>query len=474
MNGRARARKDINRLLPRSSKYCSVGVDVLTTGTRIPHVVIIGGGFAGLYAARSLAKAPVKVTLVDRKNHHTFQPLLYQVATALLSPGEIAVPIRQILRRNRNTEVLLAEVQDIDTVNQRISLTDETLDYDYLIVAAGATHAYFGHEEWAPLAPGLKTVEDATEIRRRVLLAFELAERRARIEGKHEPINIVIVGGGPTGVELAGTLAEVARRTLATDFRSIDPRSARIILVEAGPRILSTYPEDLSRSAVQQLTSLGVEVIMNAKVTEIKPDSIQIGDTRLPTAATIWGAGVSASPLGRKLGVPTDRAGRVPVEPDLTVPGHHNVFVLGDLASIKQADGQPVPGVAPAAIQMGEFAAKAIRNDLRHKPRGAFRYWNKGSLAFIGRKAGIAEFGKLHLSGILAWLSWLFVHILFLIGFRNRVLVLIQWAWSYFTFQRGAPLITGNSKEVVPTNAEGVPLASAQTNAPVFIERKIS
>lgn len=432
--------------------------------TLTPHVVIIGGGFGGLYAARALGKAAVSVTVIDRKNHHTFQPLLYQVAMALISPAEIAVPIRQILRKHRNVEVLLTEVQEIDLGNNRVILPEGHVDFDYLVVAAGASHAYFGHEEWAPFAPGLKTVEDATEIRRRVLLAFELAERRASLEGIREPLTFAIVGGGPTGVELAGTLAEVARRTLAQDFRNIDPKSARIVLIEAGPRILPAYPEDLSLSAEQQLKGLGVDVLTNAKVTEVGPDFIRIGEKRMETAATLWGAGVAASPLGKQLaaqaGIQTDRAGRVPVQPDLTIVGHPNVFVVGDLAAARQTDGSPVPGVAPAAMQMGAFAAAAIKRDLQGVPRAAFSYRNKGSLAFIGRRAGIADFGRVHLSGFIAWLAWLFIHILYLVGFRNRIIVLIQWAWAYFTFQRGAPLITGNSNEIVPTNADGEPLAT--------------
>ncbi len=434
--------------------------------TQAPHVVIIGGGFGGLYAARALGNSASRVTLIDRKNHHTFQPLLYQVATALISPAEIAVPIRQILRKDENIEVLLAEVQHIDLANSRLLLGEGDIEFDYLIVAPGATHAYFGHEEWAPFAPGLKTVEDATEIRRRVLLAFELAERRAALDGIRESLNFAVVGGGPTGVELAGTLAEVARRTLAQDFRAIDPASARILLIEAGPRILPTYPEDLSASAEHQLRGLGVEVLTNAMVTEVGPDFLRIGDRTLRTAVTLWGAGVAASPLGKQIasqaGIQTDRAGRLPVEPDLTVRGYPNVFVAGDLAAVKQSNGAPVPGVAPAAMQMGKSAAQNIRRDLAGAPRRAFAYRDKGSLAFIGRKAGIAQFGKVHLSGLLAWLSWLFIHIFFLIGFRNRVIVLINWAWSYFTFKRGAPLITGNSDQVVPTTAEGEPVATHQ------------
>jgi NADH dehydrogenase len=424
-----------------------------------PHVVIVGGGFGGLYAAKTLGDKPVRVTIIDRKNHHTFQPLLYQVATAGLSPGEIAMPIRGILGKYRNIEVLLGEVTDIDLKNKLLHLPPNELAgdpgergeiaYDYLILATGASHNYFSHPEWAPLAPGLKTIEDATEIRRRVLLAFELAERSARLERETGPINFVIVGAGPTGVELAGTLVEIARRVLASDFRHIDPKRTRILLVEAGPRVLPAYPEDLSHSAERQLRRLGVEVMVNAMVTNITHDHVGIGSERIPSAVTLWSAGVAASSLGRKLGVPTDRAGRVLVDPGLTIPGYPNVFVIGDLASVKQKNGSLVPGVAPAAIQMGKFAGKTVLEDLEGKPRKHFEYWDKGSLATIGRAAAVADLGRLHLSGFIAWLSWLFVHVFFLIGFKNRVLVMLEWAWSYFTFQRGARLITGNSDYIV-------------------------
>ena len=422
--------------------------------------MIIGGGFGGLYAAKALGNKPVRVTLIDRKNHHTFQPLLYQVATAGLSPGEIAAPIRGVLAKYRNVEVLLGDVVGVDpgrnviqfARNEATGDPDDPgeLRFDYLLIATGASHNYFGHDEWARYAPGLKTIEDATEIRRRILLAFELAERRARVTGSQDPINFVIVGAGPTGVELAGTLTEIARRVLAEQFRSIDPSRARILLVEAGPRVLPSYPEELSHSAEKQLKHLGVEVMNNAKVTEIGPDHVMIGEMRLPAAVTLWSAGVQASPLGRTLGVPVDRAGRVIVENDLTIPGHRNIFIIGDLASIKNPDGKPVPGVSPAAIQMGRFAAHTILNELKGKPRKPFVYFDKGSLATIGRAAAVADFGKIHLSGYIAWLAWLFVHIFFLIGFKNRILVIIQWAWAYFTFQRGARLITGNSEAISP------------------------
>jgi NADH dehydrogenase len=409
-----------------------------------PRVVIIGAGFGGLNAALKLARYPVQITLIDRKNHHTFQPLLYQVATAGLSPGEIAAPIRWIVRAHRNIEVLLGEVEGFDLESRVVKLGDRDLPYDYLIVAAGASHAYFGHDEWEPLAPGLKTIEDALEIRRRVLLAFELAEREAASGGGQVQLNFVIVGGGPTGVELAGTLSEIARRALADEFDSIDPKRTRIILLEGGPRILPAYPEDLSRSAEDQLRRLGVEVHTLTMVTGVEPAAVRMGETRLSAVVTLWAAGVAASPLGKKLGAPVDRAGRVLVNPDLSLPGHPEIFVIGDLAALKDASGQLVPGVAPAAIQQGKATARNIVHDLHEEPRQNFHYLNKGSLATIGRAAAIAQFGKIHISGFVAWLSWLFVHIFFLIGFRNRLIVLIQWAWSYFTYERGARLITGD------------------------------
>jgi NADH dehydrogenase len=414
------------------------------------RVVIIGAGFGGLLAARTLARCPLQITLIDRQNFHTFQPLLYQVATAGLSPGEIAAPIRWILRNYRNLEVLMEEVQDLDLSRRVIKLSDGELTYDYLIVAAGVSHAYFGHDEWEPFAPGLKTIEDALEIRRRVLLAFELAERQAVSRTSQYPtkdripLNFVVVGGGPTGVELAGTLAEISRRALANEFRSIDPKRTRIILLEGGPRVLPTYSKDLSRSAEQQLRQLGVEVQTAAQVTKIEPGAVRMGETRLPAAVILWAAGVAASPLGKKLGAPLDRAGRVLVNPDLSLPGHPEVFVIGDLAALKDEEGRWLPGVAPVAMQEGKAAAFNIRAELSSQPRKNFHYFNKGNLATIGRAAAVAEFGKVHISGFLAWLSWLFIHIFFLIGFRNRILVLIQWAWAYFTYERGARLITGD------------------------------
>jgi NADH dehydrogenase len=413
-----------------------------------PHVVIVGGGFGGLKAAEFLARLPVKITLVDRKNHHTFQPLLYQVATAGLSPAEIAAPIREILAKQENVEVLLGEVVGFDLQQRKVQLHGFDLNYDYLIVAAGAMHAYFGHDEWEPLAPGLKTIEDALEIRRRILLAYELAERDAALTGTQRPLNFVVVGAGPTGVELAGTLAEIARKSLAEDFRNIDPARARILLVEAGTSILSSYPEDLRRSAVRQLEHLGVEVRTNSPVSDVRMGQVRIGDEIIPAEVVLWAAGVSASPLGRALGVPVDRAGRVFVEPDLSIPGYREVFVIGDLASLKNEQGRPLPGVAPVAMQQGAFVARQVAADLAGNSRTRFHYVDKGSLATIGRAAAIAQFGKVHISGFLAWLAWLFIHILFLIGFRNRFVVMFQWAWSYLTYERAARLITGESRVV--------------------------
>jgi NADH dehydrogenase len=422
------------------------------TENDLPHVVIVGGGFGGLSAARALRRAPVRVTLVDRRNHHLFQPLLYQVATATLSPADIASPIRSILRRQRNTEVLMAEVVDADPEAKSLVLADGTrLTYDFLIVATGATHAYFGHEEWAPLAPGLKTIEDATEIRRRFLLAFEAAEQEPDPEARRALLTTVVVGGGPTGVEMAGALAEVARHSLVRDFRRIDPSTARILLLEGGPRILAPYDPALSAYAESDLRARGVEVRTRSIVTGVEAEAVRVGEERIPTRNVVWAAGVSASPLGARLGGKTDRAGRVEVGPDLSLPGRPEVFVIGDLAHFAGPDGQPLPGLAPVANQQGRAAAKNIRRTLAREPRAPFRYRDKGSMATIGRGSAIAEVGELKLQGFLAWLAWLFVHILFLIGFRNRVLVLLQWAWSYLSWQRGARLITGEvGPEIAP------------------------
>ncbi|HJX85540.1 MAG TPA: NAD(P)/FAD-dependent oxidoreductase, partial [Candidatus Angelobacter sp.] len=385
---------------------------------QVPRIVIIGAGFAGLNAAKALAGAPAQITVVDRKNHHTFQPLLYQVALAVLSPAEIASPVRTVLRGASNTDVLLGDVTGFDLANRKVKIDDIELNYDYLIVAAGATHAYFGHPEWEQFAPGLKTLEDAIEIRGRVLLAFEMAEREALVHGEHVDLNFVVVGAGPTGVELAGAISDISRRYMEHDFRAIDPARARIILLEGGPRVLPVYPPDLSASAEKQLRQMGVEVRTNAMVTKIEQGMVTIGKDataeKIPAAVVLWGAGVSASPLGKMLGAPTDRAGRVLISPDLTVPGHPEIFVIGDLAAAKQADGSFVPGVAPAAIQMGKFAARQIKRSLKGQPRQDFHYLDKGSLATIGRSKAVAHLRKLHFGGFFAWLAWLFIHLMFL------------------------------------------------------------
>ncbi|HEY2496719.1 MAG TPA: NAD(P)/FAD-dependent oxidoreductase [Candidatus Angelobacter sp.] len=427
----------------------------MTQHVNRPRVVVIGAGFAGLNAAKALANVPVDVTVVDRKNHHTFQPLLYQVALAVLSPAEIASPVRTVLRRARNTEVLLGEVIGFDLQKRLVRLDGldmpYDLPYDYLIVAAGATHAYFGHPEWEQFAPGLKTLEDATEIRRRILMAFETAERELYVHRTPPPLNFVVVGAGPTGVELAGAISDIAGHHLTKEFRSIDPRQSRIILLEGGPRVLPSYPEDLSASAERQLKEMGVEVRISAMVTNLEPGWVSVGKEKIPASVILWGAGVSASPLGKLLGVPIDKAGRVIVQPDLTVPGHPEVFITGDLASAKRHNGQPVPGVAPAAIQMGKFAARQIKRAVEGKPREIFEYLDKGSLATIGRSRAVADFGKFHISGYFAWLSWLFIHLLFLVGFRNRLFVMSEWAWAYLTYNHSARLITEPASSPIKT-----------------------
>jgi NADH dehydrogenase len=410
----------------------------------IPTVVVVGGGFGGLYAARALARLGVHVVLIDRVNYHLFQPLLYQVATAALSPGEIAEPLRAILRKYRNVEVLLGEVTSIDVEARSIRLADGAeFGYDYLVLATGATHSYFSHPEWEPMAPGLKSLADALEMRRRIFLAFELAERESDPARREALLTFVVVGGGPTGVELAGAIVEIARHTVRQDFRSFDPHQARVLLLEGGPRILAQYPPDLSASAQRALEKLGVEVRTSRVVTDVTPEQVRAGSEIIPAHTTLWAAGVAASPLGLQLGVEVDRAGRVAVEPDLSLADHPEVFVVGDLAAFTEQDGKPLPGIAPVAIQQGKAAAANIWRSIQGRPRNAFHYFDKGTMATIGRAAAVAEIRWLHLSGILAWLAWLVVHIFFLIGFENRMLVLVQWAWSYFSYERGARLITG-------------------------------
>jgi NADH:ubiquinone reductase (H+-translocating) len=410
-----------------------------------PHIVIIGGGFGGIAAARALKRAPVRLTMVDRRNHHLFQPLLYQVATAALNPADIASPIRRILRRQRNASVILGEASSIDTRQKIVQLLDGEVAYDFLIVASGATHSYFGHDEWLEPAPGLKTLEDAVEIRRRVLVAYEAAEREVDAAEVTNWMTFVVIGGGPTGVEMAGALAEISRRVLERDFRKIDPGKARIILIEAGPKVLPAMSPESSASARRQLERLGVEVITDSPVTAVDDRGVVHGGTRLDSRTVIWAAGVAASPLGKTLGadVKLDRAGRVIVNQDLSVPGADGVFVIGDLASIK-SDGKPVPGLSPAAMQEGRHAAKNILRLIRGEPTLPFHYRDKGTLATIGKAAAVADIAGLHLSGLVAWLMWLFVHILFLIGFRNRFIVIVEWAWTYVRNDRGARLITGD------------------------------
>ncbi|HEY2471271.1 MAG TPA: NAD(P)/FAD-dependent oxidoreductase [Terracidiphilus sp.] len=413
------------------------------------RVVIVGAGFAGLHAARALRRLPVDVTVLDRRNHHTFQPLLYQVALAVLSPADIAQPIRTILRRQTNTEVLMDEVKAIDVHSRQVTLGSGTqISYDYLVLATGATHSYFGKDEWAKLAPGLKSIEDATEIRRRVLLAFELAERQMQEHGWHPPLNFVVIGGGPTGVELAGAISDIAKLYMRHDFRHIDPTKARVLLLDNGPRVLAAYPEDLSVKAERELFRLGVEVHTKTHVTGVGPGWVEANNQRIDSAVTLWAAGVQASPLGKMLGAPIDKRGCVIVDANLNPPGLPEVFVLGDLAHFEQ-DGHQVPGVAQPAIQMGDYVGKAIAADLAGQRRPAFHYFDKGDMATIGRMAAVAKVEwpfKAHLSGFPAWITWIAVHIFFLIGFRNRVAVFSQWIWTYFTFTRGARLITGDQR----------------------------
>lgn len=416
---------------------------------RRPRVVILGAGFAGLYCARGLRRAPVDVTIVDRRNHHTFQPLLYQVATAGLSPGEIAAPIRHILSSQNNVDVVLAEATGIDAEKRVVHLARGSLEYDVLVLATGAQTSYFGNDHWERVAPGLKTIDDALEMRRRFLLAFEAAEREADPEVRRAALTFVIVGGGPTGVELAGTMAELSRRAFIRDFRRIDPTTARVILIEASERLLDAFDPDLSARARRDLERLGVQVWLNTMVTDIDESGVRIGEERLSARNVFWAAGVRASELGACLPAETDKGGRVRVKSDLTIEGHPEIFVLGDLARATDADTRnEVPGIAPAAIQMGRFAARIIKREAQGKlapaDRPAFDYTDKGMLATIGRARAVGAVGRLKVKGVLAWLMWLVVHIFYLIGFRNRLIVMIQWAWSYMTFERGARLITGD------------------------------
>lgn len=408
-----------------------------------PHVVIVGGGFAGLNAARALDGAPVRVTLVDQRNHHLFQPLLYQVATAVLNAADIASPLRSILRGAPNVTVLLGRVDRVDLARHRLILSDGELSYDALVLAIGAGHSYFGHDEWEALAPGLKTLEDALEIRRRVLLAYERAEREADAAERKALLTFVVIGGGATGVELAGALGEISRQTIARDFRSIDPTRARIVLLEGGPRILAAFPEELSARAAAVLGRIGVEVRVDAHVTRVSPDAVWVGGEQIRTRTVLWAAGVAAPPLTQTLGVALDRARRIVVQPDCSVPGHPEVFAVGDVASYRDEKGDLLPGVAPVAIQQGRAVAANLLRRFRGEPTKPFRYRDKGSMATIGRAAAVAVVGPLRLDGVIAWLAWLFVHIMYLIGFRNRLMVLLGWAWAYVTWARGARLITG-------------------------------
>ncbi len=414
------------------------------------RVVIVGGGFGGLYAAKRLGRAPVSLTLIDRRNFHLFQPLLYQVATGALSPGEIASPLRAVVGRNRNTEVVLGEVRDLDAANRRLILDSGEIPYDELIVATGATHSYFGHDDWAAVAPGLKTIENATAIRSRLLSAFEQAERETDAAKRREWLNFVIVGGGPTGVELAGALSEVANDSLRHDFHHIDPTEAHIVLVEGENRLLPAFPPELSAKAEKQLSQLGVHSRTSTRVTAIDAQGVTMtganGEEKMAARTVLWAAGVRASSMGKVLanraGAQLDKVGRVMVEPDLTIAGHPEIRVIGDLANFSKQSGKPLPGVAPVAIQQGRYAAKAIRAKLQGKPLAPFRYFDKGNLATIGRNKGVADFGFLRVSGFLAWFLWVFVHLMYLVEFENRLLVFVEWVYNYITHNRGARLIT--------------------------------
>ena len=429
----------------------------------LPHVLIVGGGFAGLWATRALASAPVRITLLDRENHHVFQPLLYQVATAGLSAPDISAPLRHILRRQRNVTVLMAEARVIETPRKRvIDAEGKAHDYDYLVLATGATHAYFGHDDWSRFAPGLKTLDDALAIRRRILSAFERAEMEPDPAAQAAWLTFAIVGAGPTGVELAGTLAEIARHTLRHDFRRIDQPASRVLLLEAGPRVLSSFPESLSEKARKQLERLGVEVHTGTPVGAIDADGVLLGTQRIAARTVLWSAGVAASPLAKSLGVPLDRAGRVPVQADLSIAGLPEVFVAGDLASVQQ-EGKPVPGVAPAAKQMGDCVAKVIRARIAGQAAESFRYRDFGNLATIGRMAAVVDVRGWHLSGVLAWWFWLAAHVWFLIGFRNRLVVLIDWARAYWSYQRSARIIVGRNEMPPSATVKGAATDEPET-----------
>src|SRR5213593_2985023 len=414
------------------------------TPTEKPHVVIVGGGFGGLEAAKKLACENVRVTVIDRTNYHLFQPLLYQVATAALSPADIAAPVRAVLSKSKNVEVILAVVQSVDVDAKKIKTTDTEIGYDFLILATGARHSYFGHNEWEKLAPGLKSLEDAIELRRRLLMAFEYAEKITDEAARKAAMTFVIIGGGPTGVEMAGAIAEIARYTLAKDFRHIDPSQARVILVESDPWVLAAFPDDLQISARKQLIKLGVQVYTNARVTNITEEGVQMDGEFIPCRVKIWAAGNNASFVGKTLGEPVDRVGRIVVNDDLTIPGHPEVQVIGDLANFSHRNGEPLPGISPVAMQQGRHAARNVLAMIKGRKPQRFRYWDKGTMATIGRNKAVADLKFMHLSGLPAWLAWLFVHIVFLVGFRNRLLVLFQWAWAYLTFDKGARLITRN------------------------------
>jgi NADH:ubiquinone reductase (H+-translocating) len=433
---------EVSPARPLASATSSPGLASSLSG-HVPRVVIVGAGFGGLSAATGLKREQVEVTLIDRRNYHLFQPLLYQVATAGLSPAEIAQPIRSILRRQRNATVLLGRVTGVDTETRDVLIGERRVPYDYLIVATGARHNYFGHDEWEAVAPGLKNIEDATAIRRRILLAFEEAENAAHAEDMAPMLTFVVVGGGPTGVELAGQIAELAKKALVADFRKIQPHDARVLLIEAGPRLLPAFPEQLSAVAKRALERLGVEVRLGAAVTACDDQGVMLGDERIQAGVVLWAAGVAASPAARWLAAASDRAGRVKVSPDLSLPGHPEIFVIGDTALA----ADPLPGVAAVAKQAGKYVAGVIGARLRGRPTRPFRYLNLGNLATIGRTAAIADFGWLRLTGWIAWLLWCVVHIFFLIGFRNRLVVALDWLWAYLTFRRGARLITGHSDE---------------------------